>query len=54
MEEEEPETEDFEEFGDEEASRDLVVPGEVLTEDIKNFLPGRGTIYNEEKTAIIS
>ena len=46
------EFEDFED--DEEAIRDVVVPGEVLTEDVKNFLPGRGTILNKEKTKIIS
>ncbi len=46
------EFEDFED--DEEAIRDVVVPGEVLTEDVKNFLPGRGTILNKEKNKIIS
>lgn len=46
--------EDIEEFGDEETSREVVLPGEVLTEDTKNFLPGRGTIYNSERTKIIS
>jgi len=57
MEEEETEDEDFEDFEDEEddeSTRDLVVPGEVLTEDINNYLPGRGTIYNKDKTKIIS
>ena len=54
MEDEETETEEFENFEDEESTRDLVVPGEVLTEDIQNFLPGRGTIYNKEKNKIIS
>ncbi len=48
------EGEDFEDFEGEEDSRDVVVPGEVLTEDTKNFLPGRGTIYNSERTKIIS
>ena len=48
------ETEDSDGFDDEEASRDVVVPGEVLTEDTKNFLPGRGTIFNKDRTKIIS
>ncbi|MBY8987807.1 MAG: RNA-binding protein [Candidatus Lokiarchaeota archaeon] len=48
------ETEDGDGFDDEEASRDVVVPGEVLTEDTKNFLPGRGTIFNKDRTKIIS
>ncbi|MFX1374877.1 MAG: KH domain-containing protein [Promethearchaeota archaeon] len=56
-------TEDFEnnddfvedeDFESDEDSRDLVVPGEILTEDTKNFLPGRGTIYNSDRTKIIS
>ncbi|KKM90421.1 hypothetical protein LCGC14_1238800 [marine sediment metagenome] len=51
---EESEQSDFEDFGEEESSRDLVVPGEVLTEDTKNFLPGRGTILNRERNKIIS
>jgi exosome complex component RRP4 len=46
--------EEFEEFGDEETLREVVVPGEVLTEDTKNFLPGRGTIYNSGRNKIIS
>ncbi|MHA2281048.1 MAG: KH domain-containing protein [Promethearchaeota archaeon] len=46
--------EDYEDFGDEEATREVVVPGEVLTEDTKNFLPGRGTIYNTARNKIIS
>jgi len=48
------ETEDIDEFEDEETSRDVVVPGEVLSEDTKNFLPGRGTIFNKNRTKIIS
>ena len=48
------EEEDFEEFSDDEALREVVVPGEVLTEDTKNFLPGRGTIYNAKRNKIIS
>ena len=45
---------DIDEFESEETSRDLVVPGEILTEDTKNFLPGRGTIFNKDRTKIIS
>ncbi|MBY8983463.1 MAG: hypothetical protein KGD65_00185 [Candidatus Lokiarchaeota archaeon] len=52
--EENIEEEDYEEFSDEEALREVVVPGEVLTEDTKTFLPGRGTIYNKERNKIIS
>ena len=48
------EDEEYEDFEDEEASREIIVPGEVLTEDTKNFMPGRGTIYNKERTKIIS
>jgi len=50
--EEEQEVEDFEEEG--EVTREIVVPGETLTEDVKNFYPGRGAIFNKEKTKIIS
>ncbi len=45
---------DDDEFDDEETSRDLVVPGEILTEDTKNYLPGRGTIFNKDRSKIIS
>ncbi len=45
---------DVDEFDDEETSRDLVVPGEILTEDTKNYLPGRGTIFNKDRSKIIS
>jgi exosome complex component RRP4 len=45
---------DADEFDDEETSREVVVPGEVLTEDTKNYLPGRGTILNKDRTKIIS
>ena len=45
---------DADEFDDEETSRELVVPGEILTEDTKNYLPGRGTIFNKDRTKIIS
>ncbi|MFX1387682.1 MAG: exosome complex RNA-binding protein Rrp4 [Promethearchaeota archaeon] len=50
----EPVDDEFEDFEDEETSREVVVPGEVLTEDVLNFLPGRGTILNKEKNKIIS
>jgi exosome complex component RRP4 len=53
-EDEEIESEELDEFEDEETSRDLVVPGEVVSEDIEHFLPGRGTILNKERTKIIS
>ncbi|MFX1337508.1 MAG: exosome complex RNA-binding protein Rrp4 [Promethearchaeota archaeon] len=52
--EEEGEILEDDEFEDEETTRDLVVPGEVLTEDVKNFLPGRGTILNDTRDKIIS
>lgn len=58
MEEEESVDNEFEDFEDnednEEVIREVVVPGEVLTEDVKNFLPGRGTILNKAKNKIIS
>ena len=54
MEEEEQVTQENDEFEDEETSRELVVPGEVLTEDVQDFIPGRGTIFNKDKTKIIS
>jgi exosome complex component RRP4 len=41
-------------FDIEEYTRELVAPGEILTEDVVNFLPGRGTILNREKNKIIS
>jgi exosome complex component RRP4 len=52
--EEETIDDEFEDFEDEEDSREVVVPGEVLTEDVGSFLPGRGTILNKERTKIIS
>ncbi|MFX1364717.1 MAG: KH domain-containing protein [Promethearchaeota archaeon] len=46
---------DFEDYeNDEEDVRDVVVPGEILTEDVNNYIPGRGTILNKEKNKIIS
>ncbi|MFX0036125.1 MAG: exosome complex RNA-binding protein Rrp4 [Candidatus Hermodarchaeota archaeon] len=55
-EDEESIDEEFDDFEDEDedTSREVVVPGEVLTEDVKNFLPGRGTILNKERNKIIS
>ncbi|MFX1328598.1 MAG: exosome complex RNA-binding protein Rrp4 [Promethearchaeota archaeon] len=55
-EDEESIDEEFDNFEDEDedTSREVVVPGEVLTEDVKNFLPGRGTILNKERNKIIS
>jgi len=52
MEEEIEEVEDFEEDAD--VTREIVVPGEILTDDVKNLYPGRGAIFNKEKTKIIS
>ncbi len=54
MEEDESEVQEDDEFEDEETTRELVVPGEVLTEDVNNFLPGRGTILNDTRDKIIS
>lgn len=54
MENEDLESEEFEDFEDEEVTRDLVVPGEILTEDTEHFLPGRGTILNKQNDKIIS
>ncbi|MFX0029747.1 MAG: KH domain-containing protein [Candidatus Hermodarchaeota archaeon] len=51
---EDTEDEEFEDFEEDQDSREVVVPGEVLTEDTQNFLPGRGTIYNNERNKIIS
>jgi exosome complex component RRP4 len=56
--EDEEDNDEFDEFDendeDDEVTRDLVVPGEVLTEDTEKFLPGRSTIYNENRSKIIS
>ncbi len=46
--------EDEDIFEDEETSREIVVPGEVITEDIENFIPGRCAVYNKERTKIVS
>ncbi|MFW9968686.1 MAG: exosome complex RNA-binding protein Rrp4 [Candidatus Odinarchaeota archaeon] len=45
---------EFEDFDGEEDIKEVVVPGEVLTEDVTNYLPGRGTILNRERDKIIS
>ncbi|MBY8981376.1 MAG: RNA-binding protein [Candidatus Lokiarchaeota archaeon] len=42
------------EFEDEETSREIVAPGEVLTEDVGNFIPGRGAILNKKRDKILS
>ena len=54
MEEKNEITQEDNEFEDEEVLRELVVPGEVLTEDVQEYIPGRGTILNKDKTKIIS
>ncbi|MFX0187520.1 MAG: exosome complex RNA-binding protein Rrp4 [Candidatus Hodarchaeota archaeon] len=54
MEEENEITQVDNEFEDEEVFRELVVPGEVLTENVQEYLSGRGTILNKDKTKIIS
>ncbi|MBY9017579.1 MAG: KH domain-containing protein [Candidatus Lokiarchaeota archaeon] len=45
---------DPDEFEDEETTRNLVVPGEILTTDTKTFSPGRGTILTQDRSKIIS
>ena len=56
MEDEESSPEEYDEYDDDndEDSREIVVPGEVLTEEVNKFLPGRGTILNTEKNKIVS
>ena len=54
MEEENEITQEDNELEDAEVFRELVVPGEVLTEDVREYIPGRGTILNKDKTKIIS
>lgn len=51
---EESEDEEVDDFEDEETTREIVVPGEVLSEDVKNYIPGRGTILNQDRTKIVS
>ena len=45
---------DLDEFEDEETTRNLVVPGEILTTDTKTYLPGRGTLLTQDRSKIIS
>ena len=54
MENDELESEELDEFESDETDREIVVPGEVLTEDVEHFNPGRGTLLNREKNKIIS
>jgi exosome complex component RRP4 len=54
MEDDEDSIDSDNDFDDEETTRDIIVPGEVLTEDVENYLPGRGTILNKERNKIIS
>jgi exosome complex component RRP4 len=54
MENEDLDSEELDEFESEETDREIVVPGEVLTEDTEHFIPGRGTLLNKDKTKIIS
>jgi len=53
-EEEEDVSSEEDEFEVEEISRELVVPGEILTDDTKNFIPGRGTLLTKDKSKIVS
>lgn len=45
---------ELDEFEDEETTRNLVVPGEILTTDTKTYLPGRGTLLTHDRSKIIS
>lgn len=55
VDEENPEEgQEVDEFEDEETIREVVVPGEVLTEDLANYTPGRGTTFNKNRTQIVS
>ncbi|MFO8017164.1 MAG: exosome complex RNA-binding protein Rrp4 [Promethearchaeia archaeon] len=47
--------EEYEDVDDEDDNlRDIVVPGETLTEDLDTYKPGRGTIINKTENKIIS
>jgi exosome complex component RRP4 len=48
------ESETDDEFEDEETSREIVAPGEILSEDLDTYSPGRGTILNKKRDKIIS
>lgn len=52
-EDEDDEYDDYDE-DDDETLREIVVPGEILTEDLDTYKPGRGTIINKQKNRIIS
>ncbi len=54
LEQEEEEQEQNDEFEDEETLREIVAPGEVLTDDTENYIPGRGAILNKKGDKIIS
>jgi exosome complex component RRP4 len=54
MENDELESEELDEFESDETDREIVVPGEILTEDVEHFNPGRGTLLNREKNKIIA
>ncbi len=55
MENDEDESQDIDDFEEiVESAKEIVVPGETLTEDVNNFIPGRGAIFNRNKTKIIS
>jgi len=54
MEEEEQIKQEDDEFEDEETSRELVVPGEIVSEDVQNFSPGRGTMLTRDRSRIVS
>ena len=45
---------DDDEFEDEETTRELVVPGEILTTETDTYLPGRGTLLTKDRSKIIS
>ena len=55
MENDEDESQDIEDFEEvAENTKEIVVPGEILTEEVSNFIPGRGAIFTQDKTKIIS
>jgi len=53
-EEVEDEEDQDDEFEDEETLREIVAPGEILSEDLETYVPGRGTILNKKGDKIIS
>ncbi|MFX1238271.1 MAG: exosome complex RNA-binding protein Rrp4 [Promethearchaeota archaeon] len=55
MEIEEPDIDNEDDFEEGETTeREIVVPGEILSDDTENYLPGRSAIFNKEKNKIIS